>query len=468
VPNNSVVVPVELIAQGSENSAGFSLSYDSGLLYNPQVALGAEAATASLVFNNSENGKIGVIVALPAGQTFFAGTRRVVNITFQTAQTNLYSTALSFVNQPIAGEVSDANANTLPATFENRIVTFAHGFESDVAPRPTGTGNGTVTVADFTQIGKFVAGTAAPDQLNEFQRADSAPRGTKGNGVLTVSDYTQAGRYAAGLDTVQSAGGAHEALSLLRLPEIFENQNQLAEQLSGNNDFPPRAIRVVNAQTAPGQQVLVSIEMDAQGDENAAGFTLNYDSSKLSNPLVTLGAGATGATLIPNTTQTGKVGVVIGLPAGQKLQAGTQQIVTVRFDVSANAAGGQSALTFSNAPVFREVVDANADVLATSFTNGMVNILGPTSATVTIGGRIATRTGRAVSKATIMLIDSSGSARFATSNASDHYSFTEVTACETYILSVSSKRYVFNPSSQIVTINEDRDDINFTAEMKLL
>lgn len=277
VSGNAVVVPIELVSQGNENSVGFSLNYDANLLSNAQVSLGNDAANGSLVVN-SQIGKLGVIVALASGQSFAAGTRQVATVTFQTVQTALYSTPVGFGDAPIARETTDANAGVLPTAYADGAVTFAQGYEADVAPRPTGSGNGSVTVADFTMVGKFVAGTLTPDQLNKFQRADCAPRGTKGNGVLTVSDYTQAGRYAAALDAVQTAGGASVA-NLFRFEEsgklsaesfnLLRGANKAkpfteVDKLSNQNQAVPRVVRVVSAQTSANSQVLVSIEIETR------------------------------------------------------------------------------------------------------------------------------------------------------------------------------------------------------------
>ena len=42
-----------------------------------------------------------------------------------------------------------------------------------------------------------------------------------------------------------------------------------------------RVVRVVNASVLPGQNVVVSVQLDSQGDENALGFSITFDSSKL-------------------------------------------------------------------------------------------------------------------------------------------------------------------------------------------
>ena len=72
-----------------------------------------------------------------------------------------------------------------------------------------------------------------------------------------------------------------------------------------------RDIHVVDSSSSPGQQTIVSVEADVNGDENGFGFTLNYDPTKLSAPLVSAGTGAQGTFLIPNTNTPGKVGVIL-------------------------------------------------------------------------------------------------------------------------------------------------------------
>jgi hypothetical protein len=86
------------------------------------------------------------------------------------------------------------------------IAAAGQGFEADVAPRPTG--NGTVSLTDYVQIGRFAAGLDTVNAGTEFQKADCAPKDTLGNGSVSLADWVQAGRYAAFLDTpVPAAGG---------------------------------------------------------------------------------------------------------------------------------------------------------------------------------------------------------------------------------------------------------------------
>jgi uncharacterized protein (TIGR03437 family) len=148
--------------------------------------------------------------------------------------------------------------------------------------------------------------------------------------------------------------------------------------LSGSNasSAQTREVRVVNSSVAAGQTINLSIELVAQGNENAVGFSLNFNQSIFSNPVVTLGAGAIDALLNANTNQAaeGRIGVVLALPAGQTFSAGVRQVVSIAFNVAANAPAGPSSITFGDQPVVREVSDANATAQTTVFTNGTVTI----------------------------------------------------------------------------------------------
>ncbi|MGH9802369.1 MAG: BACON domain-containing protein, partial [Blastocatellia bacterium] len=204
-PGSNVAVPVELVSQGDENALGFSLTFDTNVLSGPQVTLGSDAGGASLTANTSQAGlgRVGVVIALPAGQAFSAGVRQVVNVNFSiNAGASASSTPIGFGDQPIGREVSSVSASPLQVNYVGGSVTLTQGYEADVAPRPNGSNNGTVTVTDWVQVGRFVAGLDSISAGSEFQRADCAPRDSRGDGRLSVSDLTQAGRYAAGLDQV--------------------------------------------------------------------------------------------------------------------------------------------------------------------------------------------------------------------------------------------------------------------------
>ena len=454
------MVPIELVSQGNENGVGFSLSFDQTLLGSPTVALGADAAGANLIPNNQVNqGRLGVVIGLPTGQTFTVGTRQIVTITFPITATVGSTVNLNFGDQPVVREISDANANALPTTFQNGTVTISTGFESDVAPRPNG--NGSVSVTDFTQAGRFAAGLDTPAPGSEFQRADSAPRATLGGGTITVADVTQAGRYAAGLDPLTPAGGPTTPTSAFS--QSLLTARDASDLFTDLNPAKPEAdsvIRVVNSNVAIGGTVNVSIELVSSGNENGIGFSINFDPTKLGSPVVTIGSDAAGSTLLVNLNQSaqGRVGVIVGKSAGTTFQAGTRQIIVVRLNaVSAVAATTQ--ITFGDQPVAREVSDMDANVLNTTFTPGNITIGTPTPAT--IGGRVTTPTGAGLKNAVVSLVDPLGVKRTVITNSFGVYSFSQVTTGQSYTVAVSSKRFRF--AAQTMPVNANLSNVDFVG-----
>jgi hypothetical protein len=86
----------------------------------------------------------------------------------------------------------------------------------------------------------------------------------------------------------------------------------------------------------------------------------------------------------------------------------------------------------------------------------------PTAATVSIGGRVLTQSGRGVSNARISLTDQNGETRSVMTNPFGYYRFKEVESGATYVFNVFSKRYTFAP--QAVTVTEELRELNFIAE----
>jgi hypothetical protein len=256
----------------------------------------------------------------------------------------------------------------------------AGGFEGDVSPAPYG--NNAATVSDWVKVGRLVAGLDAPLNGSEFMRADCAPRTNEidgtlplGNGRLTVADWTQAGRYAAGLDPLTPAGGPNAAMTA-----GFANLNYPGAPLAARwLDGPVligRCVWVGSGKAVPGQSVTVPVNLQAQGDENALGFTLSFDPTQLAYQDAFLADGLTGVTLQVNAQQEGqgRLGMVLGRSAGQSFVAGAAVLVQARFTVLGKP-GAATAVGFGDAPVLREVVNAKADPLGADYQSGAVRIV---------------------------------------------------------------------------------------------
>lgn len=361
-----VTVPIELNSQGNENRLTFSVGIDPLLLINSQFTLGSDATNASLTTNTSQaaQGRYGITLQLPGTQVFPAGKREILVLSAVVISGNETTmTGVDFVDQPTLKRVLDATGNQLTAAFTQGVITIARGYEGDVAPRPNGS-NGTVTIADWVQTGRFVAGFDAITEANEYQRADTAPRATLGNGMITISDWVQTGRYAAGLDPVVPAGGPVQAppagLSII------------------DGSTQSRVIRVLDAIGQRGQQIQLTVELDAQGDENAFGFSIEFDPTQIGYLGASLGPDAATGTINVNNAQAGqgRIGIAIAFPTGQSIAQGKRKIATIDLTIAPNSTSSSLSIGFGDAPIGREVVNANADVLPVTWQAGMVTVPG--------------------------------------------------------------------------------------------
>jgi hypothetical protein len=117
-----------------------------------------------------------------------------------------------------------------------------------------------------------------------------------------------------------------------------------------------------------GGVVSLPIELLSQGDENALGFSLNFDQTILSNPQVTLGSSAAAAALNTNLSQAGqgRIGLALALPSGQGFAAGTRQLAVVSFNIAASTTAVTN-MTFGDVPIARQVSNVSAQAVPASY-----------------------------------------------------------------------------------------------------
>lgn len=87
-----------------------------------------------------------------------------------------------------------------------------------------------------------------------------------------------------------------------------------------------------------------------------------------------------------------------------------------------------------------------------------------TAAAVSVGGRVVAADGRGIRGAQITLLNTAGEARTTLTNAFGYYHLADVAAGETYIFSVSAKRFSFKQNMRILTIIEENENIDFFAD----
>lgn len=121
-PAGVVAVPVQIQAVGDERTLRFSLAYDPALLSTPRVTNGVNAAGASLAVDSSQTdeGKLGISLALPPGQSLPTGSDlEIVRLSFDVSATAPVGevSGIGFDDQPAPREVLSVSGLPLVALF---------------------------------------------------------------------------------------------------------------------------------------------------------------------------------------------------------------------------------------------------------------------------------------------------------------------------------------------------------------
>lgn len=208
---------------------------------------------------------------------------------------------------------------------------------------------------------------------------------------------------------------------------------------------------MISVATQPAAVVIVPFEIDAVGNEFSVNFTVNFDPAKLGAPQVFPGSGVPiGTNIIVNTSEVAQGRIGIQVNSDNVFAAGTRQLITISFNVAANAQIGLSPVTFGGTPIAQSVTGSGGVQLATIYQSGNIQI-GSTAAGVSITGRVLTPDGRGLRNAVVVIIDSQGAKRFATTSSFGIFQFDEIGAGDSYIISVNSKRYRFAPRLFVLT-----------------
>ena len=207
--------------------------------------------------------------------------------------------------------------------------------------------------------------------------------------------------------------------------------------------------------------------MDSLGDETAASFTLNFDPAILANPFVELGPGVPeGTTLTTNFTAIGDGRLGILIDSGELFKAAASTIITVTFEVAADAATGMTPLTFDDSLINRGISNADADSLATRYESGTVVVLGRPGKSMS--GRVMTADGHGIRNAVVVLTGNNLRQPITiVTGPLGYYRVNHLDAGETYVVSVAARRFRFTGPRRVVTVTESIRDVDFTAATDL-
>jgi uncharacterized protein (TIGR03437 family) len=144
--------------------------------------------------------------------------------------------------------------------------------------------------------------------------------------------------------------------------------------------FQQRAIVAANASIERNSAGTVYIEVDARGDENTFGTSINFDPRELVIIGAALAPGApTGSSIFVNSSQsaTGHLGIVVSMPIGQSVAAGHVRLVALTFHAREEGSSSSTSISFGDLPLARQVVKADATAIPFSslaFVSGLVTL----------------------------------------------------------------------------------------------
>jgi hypothetical protein len=88
----------------------------------------------------------------------------------------------------------------------------------------------------------------------------------------------------------------------------------------------------------------------------------------------------------------------------------------------------------------------------------------PTAASAVVGGRILTAYGAGIRNVQITITFPTGETRTTISSTFGYYRFAGIPVGEIYVISVAAKKYTFSQGTQVRTVQDDLQDIDFIAD----
>lgn len=255
------------------------------------------------------------------------------------------------------------------------------------------------------------------------------------------------------------------------------------------NDLSPTLNdRATDLVVQPDNKIVVSSTgINGTGDRDFA--VLRYTANGTLDPNLSDNFGSGGISLINIglTNPNDDANALLLQPDGQILVGGTTDNGTSkRFAVAKLNANGSIAFdygTLGRATALFDNDDASVSALSFYLNNKILaagkswngtdydfaiarfeNEFAPTSANVSVSGRVINVKGGGIGNVTITLTDANGQVRSVRSNSFGYYNFDEVAAGQTYVITAFSKRFSFDEASKILNINESISDVNFIAQ----
>ena len=140
--------------------------------------------------------------------------------------------------------------------------------------------------------------------------------------------------------------------------------------------------------------------------------------------------------------------------------SGYRFLVLVEFDVI-GAPPANTTMSFGDTPVKMETVDGLATTLAATYSPATIELLSPTAATVSVGGRVIDASGRPVRNATVQLMQATGGRVRSLTNAFGYFRFDNVVSGSTYVIATTARGLQFAP--RVINVSDAITDLEIQA-----
>jgi hypothetical protein len=251
---------------------------------------------------------------------------------------------------------------------------------------------------------------------------------------------------------------------------ITETLDRVGTQVSGNSNNAVEMFRLINPASGAGT-VTITFALDPIPNpfvNYAVGGVISFDgvnqitpngaffssTATSSNPTVVVTGSASGD-LVLDTLAVSPTALNAAVGPGQTEQWNGRTFFSNTFDIGAGSTEPAAA------PVTMSWTLTNTD----SWALGAIAVKAappPTASSVTIGGRILSKSGKGLHRAHVYLTDMHGETRIAITNPFGFYRFGDIQVGETYIFDISAKGHSFAP--KVVTILEETEELNFSPE----
>ena len=271
--------------------------------------------------------------------------------------------------------------------------------------------------------------------------------GIDNSGALTIVNSTISGNIKNG--STANGGGIYNFAGSLTITNTTVTDNQAAGAGSAGGVF--RSGGTTNIRNT----IIAANRTNATVPDVAGAFT-----SSGYNLIGNLGT-ATGFTAIADQTNVSNANAGLAPLGNYGGQTPTHGLIGSSFAVDKGLNFGSTTdqrgatRPYDNPAVANAAGGNGTDI-------GAFELQAPTAAGVSVTGMVTDEAGRGISRATVYMTDQNGATRTTRTNNFGQYSFTEVAAGQTYIFTVFTKQYQFDPI--VKTVAEDLFDLNFMPQ----